>query len=119
MDPVAPADGIAASEAERLHVRLTELEHRLSRRTHEMIALQEISLEINRQPNLAALLHAIVEKAAGLVNARMGGLYLMRPDHELLELVVGHNLPEALLGATLKIGEGLSGQVAQTGQLLI
>ena len=112
-------DAAATSELAQWRARVAELEQSLGRRTREMVALHEISLEINRQPNLAALLQAIVEKAAGLLNARMGGLYLMQPDGETLELVVGHNLPEGSIGITLKLGEGLSGRVAQTGQLLV
>jgi PAS domain S-box-containing protein len=119
MDGVESADLPATSEIADLRVQVAQLEQDLSRRTREMVALHEISLEINRQPNLAALLQAIVEKAAGLLNARMGGLYLMRPDGETLELMVGHNLPEGSLGVQLKLGEGLSGRVAQTGQLLV
>ncbi len=119
MDGVESADLPATSEIAELRAQVAELEKSLSRRTREMVALHEILIEINRQPSLAALLQAIVEKAAGLLNARMGGLYLMRPDGETLELMVGHNLPEGSLGITLKLGEGLSGRVAQTGQLLV
>jgi PAS domain S-box-containing protein len=119
MDEVESADLPATSEIAALRAQLAELEQHLSQRTREMVALHEISLEINRQPSLAAMLQAIVEKAAGLLNARMGGLYLMRSDGETLELMVGHNLPEGSLGAQLKLGEGLSGRVAQTGQLLV
>jgi PAS domain S-box-containing protein len=112
-------DAAATSELAELRARVTELEQSLGRRTREMVALHEISLEINRQPNLAALLQAIVETAASLLNARMGGLYLMQPDGETLKLMVGYNLPENWIGITLKLGEGLSGRVAQTGQLLV
>ena len=91
-------DVAATAELAELRARVAELEQSLARRTREMVALHEISLEINRQPNLAALLQAIVEKAAGLLNARMGGLYLMLPDGETLELVVSHNLPQNLIG---------------------
>ncbi len=119
MDAMESADLQATSEITELRAQIAGLEESLSRRTREMVALHEISLEINRQPNLAALLQAIVEKAAGLLNARMGGLYLIQPDGETLKLTVGHNLPEGSLGITLKLGEGLSGRVAQTGQLLV
>ena len=40
----------------------------------------------------------------------------MRPDGEALELVVSHNLTRDYTGTTLRLGEGLSGRVAQTGE---
>ena len=46
----------------------------------------------------------------------MGGLYLMKPDGQTLELVVNHNLPGDYNDVTLRLGEGLSGRVAQTGE---
>jgi signal transduction histidine kinase len=46
----------------------------------------------------------------------MGGLYLMRPDGQTLELLVSHNLPGDYLGVILHLGEGLAGRVAQTGK---
>jgi len=49
----------------------------------------------------------------------MGGLYLVQPDGASLKLVVAHNLPGAYTGTILKFGEGVSGRVAQTGELLM
>ena len=75
-------------------------------------------LELGQLTDLTALLQAIVEKAASLLNAHLGGLYLVRPETQTLELVVAHNLPGVVTGSTLNMGEGLSGRVAQTGQVL-
>ena len=88
-----------------------------AQRAREIAALYETTLEINAQIELPALLQAIVQRAAELLGTRMGGLYLMKPDGQTLELVVNHNLPANYLGAQLKLGEGLSGVIAQTGQL--
>jgi len=91
-------------------------EEGLVRRAQEMAVLYETSLEINSQPDIPTLLHSIVQRAAGLLEARMGGLYLMMPDSETLELVVSHNLPGDYVGTRLHLGEGLSGRIAQTGE---
>ncbi len=92
-----------------------QAEEKLARRAREMAALYATSLEINSQPDLSTLLHAIVQRATGLVGARLGALYLMQPDTEELELVVSHNLPRDYTGTILHMGEGLSGRVAQKG----
>jgi PAS domain S-box-containing protein len=109
----------APAKPEDLSARLAELEQTLARRTREMAALNETSMEINSQPNLSTLLNAIVEKAAALCSAHMGGLYLLQPDGETLELVVAYHLPGNFQGATIKLGEGLSGQIAQSGELMM
>jgi PAS domain S-box-containing protein/putative nucleotidyltransferase with HDIG domain len=87
----------------------------LARRTNEMIELYNTSLEISSQQDVPTLLNSIVRRAAGLLNVGMGGLYLLEPDGQCLKLVVGYNLPGEIIGTILKVGEGLSGLVAETG----
>lgn len=94
-------------------------EEKLARHARELEALHDTALEITAQLDLTALLHAIVRRAANLLDAPMGGLYLVRPDGETLELVVSHKLPGDFVGTILRLGEGLSGRVAQTGRYLM
>lgn len=91
----------------------------LQRRAQEVEALYRLSLEINTQTDLLALLQMVVEQATSLLKARMGGLYLLTPDGQTLELVIAHNLPGISTGVTLKRGAGLSGKIAETGQALM
>ncbi len=95
-----------------------EAEQRLTRRAQEMTALYQTSLEINARRDVPTLLHDIVRRAADLVGAHMGGLYLMTPDGQQLELVVSYNLPKDFTGVRLQPGEGASGRVMQTGQAI-
>ena len=98
---------------ERKHVELD-----VERRAREMEALYETSLEINTQVNLDPLLEALVERAARLMDLPIGGLYLVQPDGASLRLEHIYNLNPEYRGTILKIGEGLAGRVAQTGQPL-
>ena len=91
-------------------------EQELERHAGELQVLYETSLEVSRQPDLDALLRTIIERAARLVGTNSGGLYLVRPDERVLEMVVSHNLPRDFVGARLEIGEGLSGKVALHGE---
>jgi PAS domain S-box-containing protein len=103
-------------QAQREIVERRQAETVLARQARELEALYETSLEINAQTDLSTLLQAIVERAAGLVGVTMGGLYLLQPDNQTLELVISHQLPGDFVGVRLRLGEGLSGRVAQTGQ---
>ncbi len=96
-----------------------QAEEALLRRADELAALRETSLNINAQGDLQSLLQAIIRRAAEMLGARMGALYLMQPDGQTLLLAVSHNLPENLVGIQLRLGEGLSGRIAQSGQPLI
>ncbi len=89
----------------------------MAQRARELAALYETSIEINAQQSLPNLLRAIVERAAGLVGTRTGSLYLMRPDHQSLEMVVRLGGKD-LTGTVLSLGEGASGRVAASGQPL-
>ncbi len=88
-------------------------------RVAALTALHETGLELTTQLDLPTLLHAIVERAARLLNAPMGALSLLLPDGETLQLIVSYNLPPVYIGTRLKLGEGATGMVAVTGQPLI
>jgi len=91
-------------------------EDEIARHAREMEALYETSLEITSQHGLTDLLKAIVERAARLLGARTGGLYLLNPDGVSLRLAVSHDLPGDPVGTIIRFGEGLSGRVAQMGK---
>ncbi len=93
-----------------------QAEQALARSAQEMSALYETSLDINSQPDLPTLLRTITERAASLLGAKIAGLYLVRPDEEVLELVISHNLPGNFTGTRIHFGEGVSGRVAETGE---
>ncbi|HTP09832.1 MAG TPA: PAS domain S-box protein [Anaerolineae bacterium] len=88
-------------------------EDALARYARSMGALYEISLEINTQPDVAALLNAIVLRAIDLLSVKMGGLYLINQEDHSLVLVT--SMPSELVGTVLQSGEGLAGRIVQSG----
>jgi PAS domain S-box-containing protein len=82
-------------------------------------ALQETLLEITRPRELSQLLTIIVKRAARLLQADGGGLYLCDAKEQLARCVVSHNTPVDYTGTTLRYGEGAAGIVAQTGRPLL
>lgn len=101
--------GIAIQNA-----RLFETERR---RVAALTALNKTSLDLSAELDLNTLLRTVVERAARLLDATLGGLYLLQPDKQTLEMVV--SLSGKYGGTLLKVGEGLAGQVAQLGQPLV
>ena len=109
-------------DAQRLTEQIkeqTEYATQLERRLQETEALYQISLEINQLHSLQTVLETIVRRAVQLLHTQMGGLFLMNANSDKLKLVVGHNLSEEIEGKSLRLGEGFTGMVAQSGQPLI
>ncbi|MBN1138034.1 MAG: GAF domain-containing protein [Anaerolineae bacterium] len=84
----------------------------------ELIALQETALDISAQRDLPVLLQAIIERAARLLGATGGGIYLVEDDGRQLRLVASHNLGGDYDGLVLPRGTGVAGQVALRAQPL-
>ncbi len=88
-------------------------------RAEEMAVLYEVSLNLGSQLELDVLLQTIVEQVVRLLGTQGGGLYLYDAEREELELVVSHNMGANHQGLRMKVGEGLSGRIVQSGQPLI
>lgn len=87
------------------------------RRVGLLTALHETGLDLSAQLDLPVLLQIIMQRAAHLLGATMGGFYLAEPDGETLTHMA--NLPIGNLGPPVKIGEGVVGRVAQSADPLI
>ncbi len=94
-------------------------EEEIRRQTAQLEALRETGFALTAQLDLDALLHAIALRAVELVGGSEGGLYLYRPDRDVLEwaMAIGPNM--APLGTVLHRGEGLCGSIWATGEPLI
>lgn len=104
------------------HIDITEyqqVEDNLRRRTNELTSLQETILDISSPHSLFELLNLIVERAANLLDAASGGLYLTEPEQRQVRCVVSYNTKNDYTGTLLNFGDGAAGYVAETGKPLI
>jgi PAS domain S-box-containing protein len=92
-----------------------ELEHRAA----ELTALQETVLNLTARHTLPDLLNLIVERAAMLLNASHGMLYLANPEEQTVTCVVSYQTQKDYTGTTLQLGEGAAGKVFKSGKPLI
>jgi len=110
-------DFLASVAAEvALALQRKRAEDQLRQRADEQQALYEISLDVMGEMSFDQLLTSIVQRAASLLGTDGGALYLMEPDGRAVRLAVIHNFPRSFIGSRLKLGEGISGAVAQTGE---
>jgi PAS domain S-box-containing protein len=89
------------------------------RRAEELAALQATVLDITSPHDLPLLLQTIVERAARLLGAPAGGMYLCDPEKQEARCAVSYNTPHDYTGTALRYGEGAAGIVAKTGTPLI
>jgi PAS domain S-box-containing protein len=94
-------------------------EEALRRRVEELDTLQATVLDITTRHDLPTLLETVVRRAARLLGASGGGLYLCDPDREEARCVVSYNAPRDYSDVILSYGEGAAGVVAETGEPLI
>jgi len=112
--PLVQTAKVEQSEEERKRAQES-----LRQRAEELAALQATVLEIAAPHDLPSLLHTIVERAARLLNANSGGMYLCDPSRDEIRCVVSYNTPQDYTGTVLKYGEGAAGMVAQSGKPLV
>nr|MBA3243032.1 GAF domain-containing protein [Acidobacteriota bacterium] len=77
----------------------------------EMETLRQLALEITSELDRNKLLLTIIRSAMKLLGVSGGGVYEYAPASEQLKVVADCGAPSSIEGHTLKIGEGLAGQV--------
>ncbi|MCK9375610.1 MAG: response regulator [Syntrophobacterales bacterium] len=95
------------------------LEEALHRQKEYLAALHETTLGLINRLNLQDLLQALISRAGQLLGTPHGFIYLLDPQKMVLECRVGLGIFAGVIGSTLRLGQGLSGKVWETGQSLL
>ena len=111
LEPLVNAAAIALESAQLLSAT--------RRQADQLEALRQVSQDLIALRDLDGLLDHIVDRALQLLNGKAGGIYLCRPDEQVLEWVVARGVGSVSVGTTLRRGEGLCGKVWETGEPLI
>jgi len=99
------------------HVRVAEL---LTRRTEEQRVLLQVHRDLLGELNLKETLDAIVGNALELLDATDATLFLLADDQKTLHPVASSGpYEDALLAFEMQIGEGITGNVVETGQPIL
>jgi len=109
--------GIAQQAA--IAIENARLFDKIHRQAQQIEALYRVSQDLVTLRDLDTLLRQITERAIELLDGDAGGIYLYRPEREVLEWVVAVGEGLQPPGLTLSRGEGLSGKVWETGKPLI
>ncbi|HHX43772.1 MAG TPA: GAF domain-containing protein [Chloroflexi bacterium] len=102
----------------REYIARANAEHALRVRAEQLESLRRIGLELTAQRDFDALLRFIIARAVDLVQGDAGGLYLYRPEADVLEWTMAVGPHPSPVGTVLHCGEGLAGRIWQTGKPL-
>jgi signal transduction histidine kinase len=91
---------------------------RLKARFERLQLLYQVSNIIHSTLEPQEALQLIVIEAVRLVRATSGSVVLINPTSDFLEIHASQNLPATATRLKLRVGEGITGWVAQTGQSL-
>jgi PAS domain S-box-containing protein len=100
-------------------IRQAQLNDEVRRSAAQLEALRQVGLQLAGELDLDALLTIISDRSMELLNAKTGGIYLYRPELDVIERAANSGAAPIPLGRQLRRGEGLSGRVWETGEILI
>jgi GAF domain-containing protein len=104
-----------------VEARSRRLEAQVASRTRHLAALNAVAAVTSQSLHIQETLTGALDKTLEVTGLEAGGIYLLKADGQHLTLRVHRGLDQALVQAidNLKVGEGFSGRVIQTGETLI
>ena len=105
----------------QLQKSYAHLERMVAERTNELATLSAIAAVISRSLDLEDILNDALDKTLQVMEAETGAIYLLDNEAGMLNVATQRGFsPQMLVEIDrLKLGEGFSGRVAQSGQPLV
>jgi GAF domain-containing protein len=104
-----------------IEARSRELESQVANRTAELAAVNAIAAVVSRSLDLDELLADALDKTLEVMDIELGGIYLLDEEAGLLSIAAQQGFSPELVTEIdkLRMGEGFSGRVAQSGEVLV
>jgi len=105
----------------QLQESYANLEQRVADRTQELATLNAIAAVVSQSLDLDEILNDALDKTLQMVEIEAGGIYLLDEQAGVLTIAVQRGFSPQLVAEIdrLKVGEGFSGRVVQSGQPLV
>jgi PAS domain S-box-containing protein len=109
----------AAAQQASLAIGRARLLAEERRRTAEQKALLDTMKDLSGELELGRLLHALIERAVGLLGVTGGELAIYDEEHGELLIAASHHMGADEIGTRMAVGEGAMGRVAETKEPLV
>ncbi len=97
-----------------------ELETQILRRHHQLLVLSRISSAVSGLRDLDAILKIALDNVLEIINGVVGGVWLLDKESQTLYYRVYRGISaKTAERMRLKLGEGITGRVAQSGQAIL
>ncbi|MBL7184089.1 MAG: GAF domain-containing protein [Anaerolineae bacterium] len=105
----------------QLQESYAHLEQRVAERTKELAALNAIAATVSQSLHLDEILDDALDKTLQALEIEAGGIYLLDEEAEVLTIAAQRGFSPQFVADIdrSKLGNGFSGQVAQSGQPLV
>jgi len=110
--------GFALESMERKKKR-EQAEEDLKERFLKLTALSKASVDIGSTLEMGGTLNVSLESALKLLEAKSGSIMLLDEKEKLLTVAASHGLSKEFAEVKEKLGEGIAGYVAKTGEPLL
>jgi K+-sensing histidine kinase KdpD len=109
---------------ETVQGELTErkrVEDELRQRNQELATLNAIAVTVNQSRDLEAMLYGALDKVLEVIEIDAGWIQLLDEDADVLSLVAHRGFSDEMAEETktIKLGESMTGKVAQSGQPIV
>ena len=104
-----------------IQARSRELEREVASRTKELASLNAIGAAVSRSLDLDEVLSDALDETLDVMGIEAGGIYLLDKEAEILSVVAQRGFSADFVNEIdeLRVGEGFSGRVAQSGEPLV
>ena len=84
---------------------------------YKLSTLSEVTELVSRIPDIKEVLQVVLHRAMTAVHSKIGSIMLLDPQTQTLRIAAAEGLEDAVVaGTTIRLGEGIAGKVAQTGE---
>ena len=86
---------------------------------YKLSSLSELTELASRIPEAEHMLQVVLQRTMAAVDATMGSIMLVEPGGQELKVAASQGHPEVIIGQSVPLGEGIAGQVAESGETVL